>query len=165
VNEKAGQSLLRRRHPLTIEGDEIGSFDIVLACAGNDTYDMTYLERRRGVGAPLKQVSISVGRRSMPLKIVTSEIKETEELASLARAVVPANLFETLAREGSRSLMVTTSNSNDVATTIRVGNSGLPQNLPQLVASCANQSIARSDAHAELAPAKAAEAGIAAAPK
>jgi hypothetical protein len=165
VNEKAGQSLLRRRHPLTIEGDEIGSFDIVLACAGNDTYDMTYLERRRGVGAPLKQVSISVGRRSMPLKIVTSEIKETEELASLARAVVPANLFETLAREGSRSLMVTTSNSNDVATTIRVGNSGLPQNLPQLVASCANQSTARSDAHAELAPAKAAEAGIAAAPK
>ena len=33
--ERAGASMLARRHPLTIEGDEIGSFDLVLAC-GSD---------------------------------------------------------------------------------------------------------------------------------
>src|SRR6185312_14834136 len=27
IEEKAGQASLRRRHPLTVEGDEIGSFD------------------------------------------------------------------------------------------------------------------------------------------
>ena len=166
---KAGQSSLRRRHPLTIEGDEIGSFDIILACAGNaENYDVTYVERRRSAGTrlaePLKQVAISLGKRSVPLKIVTSEFKQTE-LSSLARGVLPVSLFETLARQGSRSLTVTTSSGNEAATLIRVGNSGVAENLPRLAASCADQPAARGDAHAELAPAKAAEAGIAGASK
>ncbi len=160
TNEKSGQQSLRRRHPLTREGEEIGNFDIALTCAGDDSYDLTYTERRRGA-LPLKQVAISVGRRTVPLKILSSEIKETEELSSLARAVVSASLVESLARQGSRSLTVTTSSGDDLSTIIRVGNSGVAQNLPLLAASCANQPP-RSDAHAELAPvnaAKAAEAG------
>ena len=75
----------------------------------------------------------------MPLKIVTSEIKQTE-LASLARGVLPASVVESLSQSGSRSVTVTTSSGNDVATTTRVGNSGVPQNLPQLAASCADHS-------------------------
>jgi hypothetical protein len=165
MNEKAGQASLQRRHPLTVEGNEIGSFDVILACASKDNYDVTYVERRLNgerPSEPLKNVEISIGRNTVPLKIVTSEIKQTE-LASLARGAIPMSVVETLSREGSRSLMVTTSTRNDVATTTRVGNSGVPQNLPQLAASCAEQQqVARSDAHhAELAPAKAAEAGIA----
>jgi hypothetical protein len=163
VNGKPGQISLRRRHPLTVEGDEIGSFDIILACAGNDNYDVTYVERRRTgerPAEPLKQVEIAIGRRSLPLKIVTSEIKQTE-LASLARGVMPASMAETLSRPGSRSLMVTTSSGQDIATTIRVGNSGVPQNMPEFAASCTDQRIVQNGAHAELAPAKAVEAGIA----
>jgi hypothetical protein len=162
VNTKPGQASLRRRHPLTVEGDEIGSFDIILACADNENYDVSYVERRRITDRPepLKQVEISLGRRSVPLKIITSEIKQTE-VASLARGVVPMSAVETLSRSGSRSLMVTTSSGNDGATTIRVGNSGVPQNLPQFAASCADQRVVQNGAHAELAPAKAAEAGIA----
>jgi hypothetical protein len=163
MNGKPGQASLRRRHPLTVEGDEIGSFDIILACGGKDSYDVTYVERRRPA-EPLKQVEIAVGRRSVPLKIVTSEIKETE-LASLARGVMPVSVVDTLSRSGSRSLMVTTSNGTDVATTIRVGNSGVPQNLPQFAASCAEQPAARADAHAELAPTKMTEAVVTGAPK
>jgi hypothetical protein len=162
ANTKPGQASLRRRHPLTVEGDEIGSFDIILACADNENYDVSYVERRRVAARPepLKEVEISVGRRSVPLKIITSEIKQTE-VASLARGVVPMSAVETLSRSGSRSLMVTTSSGNDGATTIRVGNSGVPQNLPQFAASCVEQQMLQSGAHAELAPAKAAEAGIA----
>ena len=163
VNNKPGQSSLRRRHPLTVEGDEIGSFDIILGCGSNDGYDVTYVERRRPT-EPLKQVEIAVGRRSVPLQIVTSEIKETE-LASLARGVMPASVVNTLSRSGSRSLMVTTSNGSNVATTIRVGNSGVSQNLPQFAASCAGQPGARGDTHAELVPAKAIEAGVTGTPK
>jgi hypothetical protein len=162
VNTKAGQASLRRRHPLTVEGDEIGSFDITLACAGNENYDVTYVERRR-IGdrpEPLKQVEISLGRLSVPLKIITSEIKQTE-LASLARGIVPMSAVETLSRPGSRSLTVTTSSGNDGGTSIRVGNSGVPQGLPEFAASCADQRLVQNGAtHAELAPAKAAEAGI-----
>jgi hypothetical protein len=163
VNSKPGQASLRRRHPLTVEGDEIGSFDIILGCGSNGGYDLTYLERRRPA-EPLKQVEIVIGRRSIPLTIVTSEIKETE-LASLARGVMPASLVNTLSRSGSRSLMVTTSNGGNVATTIRVGNSGVSQNLPQFAASCAEQPAGRGDAHAELVPAKVTEAGVTGAPK
>jgi hypothetical protein len=162
MNGKAGQASLRRRHPLTVEGDQIGSFDITLTCAGKDNYDVTYAERRR-TGEPLKNVEISIGRRSVPLKIITSEIKQTE-LASVARGVLPASAVESLSKAGSRSVTVTTSNGNDVATTTRVGNSGVPQSFPQLAASCAEQQqqqVARSSTHAELAPAKAAEVGIA----
>jgi hypothetical protein len=163
VSEKAGQVSLRRRHPLTVEGDEIGSFDLILACAANDSYDLTYVERRRNgerAAEPLKQVEISVGRRSVPLKIISSEIKETE-LASLARGQISAKAMELLARSNSQSMMVTTSNGKGGATTIRVGNSGVPQNLPQLAARCTDQRVAQTGAHAELAPAKAAEAGLA----
>jgi hypothetical protein len=162
VNTKPGQASLRRRHPLTVEGDEIGSFDIILACAGKDNYDVTYVERRRTGGRPepLKEVEISVGRRSVPLKIITSEIKQTE-LASLARGIVPMSAMATLARAGSNSLVITTSSGNDSATTIRVGNSGVPQVLPQFAASCAEQRTMQGGVHAELAPAKAAQAGIA----
>jgi hypothetical protein len=169
ISEKAGQSALRRRHPLTIEGDEIGSFDIILACTNNtENYDVTYVERRRSDDArkpadPLKQVAISVGRRSVPLKIVTSEVKLSSELNSLARGLAPASLIDTL-RLGNRSLTVTTLSTGDLATNIRVGNSGVTQHLPKVAASC-DQSSPRSDAHAELAPAKAAEAGITGAPK
>ncbi len=161
MNSKAGQAALQRRHPLTVEGDEIGSFDLTLTCAGKDNYDVTYAERRR-TGEPLKNVEISIGRRSVPLKIVTSEIKQTE-LASVARGVLPASMVESLSKNGSRSVTVTTSNGNNIATTTRVGNSGVPQSFPQLAASCAEQQqqIARSSTHAELVPAKAAEAGIA----
>jgi hypothetical protein len=134
-----------------------------LACSGKDNYDVTYVERRRSA-KPLKQVEIAVGRRSVPLNIITSEIKESE-LASLARGVMPISVLETLSRSGSRSLLVTTSNGTDVATTIRVGNSGVSQNLPQFAASCAEQPPARGDAHAELAPAKVTEAGATGAPK
>jgi hypothetical protein len=166
MSQKAGQSALRRRHPLTIEGDEIGSFDIILACTTiADSYDVTYVERRRSAEArpadPLKQVAIAVGRRSIPLKIVTSEANQAE-LNSLARGVMPASLIDTL-RVGSRSLTVTTSSTGDVATMIRVGNSGVAQYLPKVAATC--DQTPRSDAHAELAPAKAAEAGIDSTPK
>jgi len=172
VNEKSGQPMLSRRHPLTIEGDEIGNFDVVFACGGSaDSYEVTYNERRRSADArpvaeELKQVAISVGRRSVPLKVVTSEVRaKPVELASVARGVVPAALVETLARDGNRSLTVTTSTANGVEAVIRIGNIGVAQNLPRLAASCKQPPPPRADVQAELLPAKAADAGSVGRPK
>ena len=45
--DRSGVATLARRHPLTVEGEEIGSFDLVVACvAGGDGYDVSYIERR-----------------------------------------------------------------------------------------------------------------------
>ena len=54
ISERAGRwssapavATLARRHPLTVEGEDIGSFDLMLACgAGGDSYDVSYVERR-----------------------------------------------------------------------------------------------------------------------
>lgn len=165
VSEKGDQSTLSRQHPLTIEGDEIGNFDLIFTCADTPgSYDVTYIERRRSVdarpvGEVLKQVTIAVGRRSVPLKIVSSEVRPKQvDLSSVARGLVPAALVETLAREGNRSLTVTTATTNDVETMIRIGNTGVAKNMPRLAANCSLPSAARVDAHAELLPGKTAEA-------
>ena len=45
--DRAGVATLARRHPLTVEGEEIGSFDLMVACgADGDSYDVSYIERR-----------------------------------------------------------------------------------------------------------------------
>ena len=45
--DRSGVAALARRHPLTVEGEEIGSFDLVVACvAGGDGYNVSYMERR-----------------------------------------------------------------------------------------------------------------------
>ncbi|MEA2951060.1 MAG: hypothetical protein QOJ96_580 [Alphaproteobacteria bacterium] len=157
ATEKAGFTTLIRRHPLTLEGDEIGSFDLIIACASTpDSYDVTYVERRSGAVArpgpePLKQVAISTGRRSVPLEIIMSEARSKRpEIDSVARGIVPAALVRSLASEGSHSLTIATTNINNVETTIRMGNTGVAQNFPQFAASCSDQLMRRPAAHAEL---------------
>ena len=172
IKENSDRPALSRRHPLTLEGDEIGNFEVAFGCADTpDSYGVTYFERRQNTDArpspdALKQVTISVGRRLVPLTIVTSELQTKQAgLDSVARGVVPAELLDSLAWDSSRSLTVVVATTNDVQTAIRVGNTGAAQNLPRLAASCREQATPRADAHAELAPAKAAEAASTAAPE
>lgn len=168
ISDKPDQPSLRRQHPLTIEGDEIGNFEIAFACgASADSYEVNYFERRRSANAKpvpdaLKQVTIAVGRKSVPLKVVTSEVQPKQiDLNTVARGVVPLALMETLARDGNRSLTVTTATTGEVETVIRIGNTGVPQNLSRLAANCRDKLAPRADAHAELLPAQAAGAAAA----
>ena len=52
---------------------------------------------------------------------------------------MPAALIKALAENGNRSLTVTTSSADNAATTIRIGNTGVAANMPQLAACCAPQ--------------------------
>ena len=49
--ENAGRMQITRKHPLTVEGEEIGSFDLSFSCGepGKDL-TVTYFEQRRGGG-------------------------------------------------------------------------------------------------------------------
>src|SRR5262245_30220580 len=75
--DRAGVATLARRHPLTVEGEEIGSFDLVVACvAGGDGYDVTYIERRHSAEQKplpdvLTSISLRVGSNSAGLKVVS----------------------------------------------------------------------------------------------
>jgi len=140
--DRAGVATLARRHPLTVEGEQIGSFDLVVACAaGADGYDVTYIERRHSAEQKplpdaLASISVRVGSNSAGLKIVSSERRTgPEELITYAAGRVPSVLVNAFAAAGSRSMLVKTETAN-LVTGIRIGNTGASQNIPRLTAGC-----------------------------
>ncbi len=91
VVDHAGVAALARRQPLTVEGEDIGSFDLMLACgAGTDSYDVSYVERRhdgdrRPLPAELTSITVRVGAGAATLKVVSSERRnEPDELVTFA---------------------------------------------------------------------------------
>jgi hypothetical protein len=138
-----GRPALGRTHPLTVEGDDIGTFDLSFACgeAGRD-YVVTYIEQRRAdddgqAPAKLSEVEITLGGKPLPLKVVASRVNDKSPgLDSMASGRVSAEVLKAFADTGSRSLMVETA-SEDAITAVRIGNAGIGKVLPALVASCA----------------------------
>jgi len=149
--DRAGVATLARRHPLTFEGEEIGSFDLVVACvAGGETYDVSYIERRHSIDQKplpdtLNVISLRVGTHTATLKVVSSERHSSpDELMTYAAGRVPAGLIGAFAAAGSHSMLIKTE-SAQLATGIRIGNTGASHNLPRLAASCSKLVGDRAD--------------------
>jgi hypothetical protein len=138
-----GRPALGRNHPLTVEGDEVGSFELKFACGepGRD-YIVTYIEQRRGdeagrVPAVLSEVEILLAGKPVQLKVVASRLRDgASELSSIASGRISVEMLKAFADPGSRSLMVETA-SDDASTAIRIGNAGISRVLPTLAANCA----------------------------
>ena len=150
VDLASGVSLARRQ-PLTVEGEDIGSFDLMLGCgAGGDSYDVRYIERRYNgdriqMPAELDAVTMTVGGMSASLKVVSSERRtQPDELVTYAAGTVPAALVGAFAAAGNHSMTIKTK-SDGMVTGIRLGNSGAQQNLPQLVSRCVKPIGDRAD--------------------
>jgi hypothetical protein len=141
--DRAGTAALARRHPLTVEGEEIGSFDLVLACGGEGTssYDVSYVETRRSgeqipVPTSLSNVTMRIGSAALALKVSSSERRDgPDQLVTYASASLPASVLSSFASVGNRSIIVETE-SKDMVTVIRLGNTGAQMSLPQLAESC-----------------------------
>ena len=151
VVDHAGVAALARRQPLTAEGEDIGSFDLMLACgAGGDSYDVSYVERRHNGGriqvpAELGAVNMTVGDLSASLKVVASERRsQPDELVTYAAGTVPAALIGAFAALGNHSMLIETKSAG-MATGIRFGNTGAQQNLPRLAAGCVKAIGDRAD--------------------
>jgi hypothetical protein len=150
VDLASGVSLARRQ-PLTVEGEDIGSFDLMLCCgAGGDSYDVRYIERRYNgdriqMPAELDAVTMTVGGMSASLKVVSSERRtQPDELVTYAAGTVPAALVGAFAAAGNHSMTIKTK-SDGMVTGIRLGNTGAQQNLPQLVSRCVKPIGDRAD--------------------
>jgi hypothetical protein len=142
---------LTRRHPITVEGEEIGTFDITFACgASADNYLLSYSEWRRGNDAAspasLNNVTVRVGQRSLPLKVSSSVRNDGDqtELDTFASLSVPADFIKGLAGVSNRSVTISTSGGG-ADTSIRFGNTGLSQNFPLLAASCEKSLSAKAE--------------------
>jgi hypothetical protein len=154
--DRNGTMTLARSHPLTVEGEDIGNFDLVVACGeGSGNFDVSYVERRRSgehipVPDALGSVTMRVGGVSAALKVASSDLRGTpDELLTYAAATVPASVIGAFAAPGNHSVVVETE-SKGMVTVIRLGNTGAQINLPQLTANCAKGVGAR----AELTPRK-----------
>ncbi len=152
VAEKAGARLMARRHPLTVEGEHIGTFDVMVSCGdAADQYTVSYSERRSAASArrparPLKLVTVQIGSEQTMLRVVSSDRNaKSTDLVTYARAQLPARMIKTLAESG-RSITVTTQAADRAETIIRLGNTGVGKSLPELASSCGKSANERSAA-------------------
>jgi hypothetical protein len=150
--DKGKSRIMARRHPLTVEGEHIGTFDVIVACGdGADQYSLSYSEKRYSAhgkrpARPLKLVSMQIGSEQAILRVVSSErAVKAGDLVTYARGTVPARMVKALA-DGGRSLTVTTQAADRAETMIRLGNTGVGQSLPDLAASCAKPADQKSAA-------------------
>jgi hypothetical protein len=140
--EQAGRHVLARRHPLTIEGQEIGSFEISFACGDRaDVYQIAYLDKRKSevdskIGH-LETVGIIVGKERVLLKLEPSGAEGSPaEVVSIARDIMPSALVTAFASANGPPLLISTISTKKARTTIRAGNTGLSQNLPRMIPEC-----------------------------
>ncbi len=139
----ADQQSLFRRHPLTTEGQPIGSFEIAFRCGdAPESYRVDYAEKRAapaGSDIRLDAVGIAIEREKAILKVESSQASSAGgELLSIARGQVSAKFMNSLGATGEAQLLVATATTTQVRTLIRVGRTGLAENLAKLTAQCAH---------------------------
>jgi hypothetical protein len=139
VTRQDGRNALVRRHPLTVEGLEIGRFEVSLTCGGADAYQVAYSETRLADAAGtdrLAGVRMTMQRDAVMLKIESSAAAGRREVVSAARGVLPAPLARTLAASDEPAFMVETITAGKQRTAIRIGPAGLADGFRELQASC-----------------------------
>ena len=141
VVDRDGVATLARSQPLTVEGEEIGNFDLMVSCGGNGHYAVSYVERRHEIAdRPLphtvRSVRMAAGNTATDLKVVTSRRGgDPDQLVTYASGSVPARMIDAFAAPGNHSMIVET-RSTGLATGIRIGNTGAHRSLPQLATTC-----------------------------
>jgi len=144
--QRGGQPVLMRSHPLTFEGERIGSFSLVVSCgSAPDTYSLTYRELRlgpadRGLPRGISQIALVLDEHLQPFKITSSDKKaHGGELESVATTVLPARLVRTLSADAPASMTLETDSVGNPRTMIRIGNVGFSHGFHDLERSCREQ--------------------------
>lgn len=158
--EGGSGTMLVRRHPLTVEGERIGSFDLGLSCGDAvGTYALTYSERRQSGPAgsepmALDQIRLWIEQTDIKFEILSTH-DDGRQMETVAVATVPAPLVKTFASAVTRSISVQTAAGGAPATSIRIGNAGIGKVFGRLEGGCDRTRPVR-DAHARLEAAAAA---------
>jgi hypothetical protein len=146
LTERDGQRVLVRTHPLTIEGQQIGSFELAFSCGERaDVYQVDYRERRTlppSSSDRLDAVGISArnSRELMRtlLKVASSNAgKPPAELVSSAQGIVSGALLAAVASGPQTPLVIATTTTSKLRTAIRLGPAGLSEAFATLSAGCA----------------------------
>ncbi len=153
---RAGQPVLARTHPLTLEGERIGSFALFVACGATpDTFTLTYRELRsgpadRGLPRSISQIALVLDDRLQQLKITSSERRvRGSELESVASTVLPSRLVRALSSDGPASMTLETDSVGNPRTVIRIGNAGFGRGLREVEKGCKEPPRVRGETRAQ----------------
>ena len=153
---RAGQPVLARTHPLTLEGERIGSFALFISCgAAPDTFTLTYRELRsgpadRGLPRSISQVALVLDDHLQQLKIASSERRiRGGELESVASTVLPARLVRALSSDGPASITLETDSIGNPRTVIRIGNAGFGRGFREFEKGCREPQRVRGETRAQ----------------
>jgi hypothetical protein len=153
--ERAGTATLTRRHPLTVEGEEIGSIEVSFACGATpNDFLLLYSETRRSTegDAPksLRSVEVRLGGKTVVLKPGPArDGTSAGDRQYSASGALAASVLKNFASSVSRSLSVETALDRADPVTIRIGNTNAFSNLPVFLNACSQPG--RSE-HANLQP-------------
>jgi hypothetical protein len=136
--EKPGLRGLARRHPITVEGEQIGNFEIMFACSATpESYSVRYAETRRASAERVKAIVLSAGPTQIPMAIEASaERTPASGLETIATGTITAKLLAAYGEVRGRAIQVATESTGATRTAIRLANTGLAPSLPQLAAAC-----------------------------
>jgi hypothetical protein len=137
VGSGADRSVVRR-HPLTREGEEIGSLLITFACGQKPmSMNVRYWETRRLASADdaILRAVIGLGRERVPLNVESSRVV-AGRLESIANATVATGLLAKMFAPNPGPVTVATLTKAKQQTVIHIGLTGLGQVLPQLAKEC-----------------------------
>jgi hypothetical protein len=140
--ERAGVTTLARKHPLTVEGEDLGTIDLAFACGRNaGEYVVLYSETRRGTGvdaAPLTSVALRLANTVVPMSLeVPRAARDGGEAQSLASGTVTGSMLQNFASSRMRSIVIETTSGTSDPAVIRIGNSGAAAAVTPFMASCA----------------------------
>lgn len=127
-----------RRHPLTREGEEIGTLLVTFACGEKPmTMNVRYWETRRIASADdaIMRAVMGLGRERVGLTIESSRVV-AGRLESIANATVNTGVLAKMFATPPARVTVATLTKAKQQTVIHVGLTGLPQVLPQLAKEC-----------------------------
>ena len=160
IVERRGLRTLVRQHPITIEGQEIGAFEIAFTCSDKpEIFRVNYAEKRfaqntaTGILDRVEAVGISVRQENSYFRtLLTMEdsvpMKGVTELVSRAHGTIAVSFLETavataaaegMASASQQGMIVATTTTDKVRTVIRLGQTGLAEGLRVLAANCADQ--------------------------
>jgi hypothetical protein len=153
---RAGQQVLARTHPLTLEGERIGTFSLLVTCGtAPDSFTLTYRELRagpadRGLPRSVTQVALVLDEHLQPLKITSSERKmHGGELESVATTVLPARLVRALSSDNPASMTLQTDSVGNPRTMIRIGNTGFGRGFREVERTCKEPQRLRGETRAQ----------------
>lgn len=141
VTGEGGSRAIGRKHPITVEGEQIGSFELSFSCGKTaDLYAVTYTETRRlpedKANDRLRGVLLASGKERSLLRVETPASEAANELRSVARGAASSAMVATLAEAEARSLVVVTQTASKMRTQIRLGNTGFAGGFSQALTEC-----------------------------